>query len=288
MVDLCAAPGGWMQVATKYMPKASIKIGVDLDPIKPIKGCVSYQCDITTDKCLSLIKKELKHFQADVVLHDGAPNVGTDWNLDAFLQIELTLLATRLATKVLKKGGTFVTKVFRSKDYNSLLFVLNQLFTKVESSKPSASRAQSAEIFLVCMGYKGLVVDEKLLDPKYAFEDIKGIQGSGEAGDASQQISSLKKLISSKKKKAYGYADEDLDKNTLHNKADFSDFLASADPYEFLTKFNQFTIDTSAAQFLKENEKAMKPPADLQMICDDVKVCGRREMGILIKMRHKF
>jgi len=74
----------------------------------------------------------------------------------------------------------------------------------------------------------------------------------------------------------------------LHNKADFSDFLASADPYEFVTKFNQFTIDTSAAQFLKENEKAMKPPADLQMICDDVKVCGRREMGILIKMRHKF
>lgn len=68
--------------------------------------------------------------------------------------------------------------------------------------------------------------------------------GDGGNLDASSQISSLKRLIDTKKKKAHGYADEDNDKNTLFNKADFSDFLASADPYEFLTKFNQFTIDT--------------------------------------------
>ena len=67
-----------------------------------------------------------------------------------------------------------MTKVFRSKDYNSFLFVLNHLFTKVESSKPSASRSQSAEIFMVCMGYKAISFDEKFLDPKYAFEDIPG------------------------------------------------------------------------------------------------------------------
>ena len=98
---------------------------------------------------------------------------------------------------------------------------------------------------MVCMGYKACAIDERLLDPKYAFEDISGVVGNGENADASQQISSLKKLIDTKKKKAVGYAEEDLEKNMLFNKADFSDFLACADAYEFLTKFNQVSIQPS-------------------------------------------
>jgi len=133
--------------------------------------------------------------------------------------------------------------VFRSKDYNSFLFVLNTLFMKVESSKPSASRSQSAEIFMVCMGYKAGVIDERLLDPKYVFEDISGVHGNGENADANQQISSLKKLIDTKKKKAVGYEAADLEKNVFFNTADIIDFLKSADPYEFLTKFNQVSND---------------------------------------------
>jgi len=216
-----------LQVATKYMPQASIKIGVDLDKIPPIKGCVTFQCDITTPKCVALIKKELKHFQADVVLNDGAPNVGTDWNLDAYAQIELSLHALKLATQVLRKGGTFVSKVFRSKDYNSYLYILNQLFTKVESSKPSASRQQSAEIFMVCLGYKAPdYIDPKFLDPKFAFEDISGVKGSGEAGeDTTQKITSLKKLIEKKKKNRSGYDDDANQRNNLYNEADLIDYL---------------------------------------------------------------
>ena len=89
------------------------------------------------------------------------------------------------------------------------------------------------------MGYKACAIDERLLDPKYAFEDIAGVTGSGENQDASQQVSSLKKLIDTKKKKATGYDDDNLARNTLFNHADLSDFLTSADPYEYLTKFSK-------------------------------------------------
>lgn len=272
LVDLCAAPGGWLQVASKYMPMNSIKLGVDLVPIKNVNGCVTFQADITTPKCLAMIKREIKHVKADVVLHDGAPNVGADWNKDAYQQLELVLASLKLATQLLRSGGTFVTKVFRSREYMNLLAVFKQLFRKVSVTKPKASRTSSAEIFVVCTGYLApAVVEPQLLDPKVVFNDS--------LTDKKNVVSSLKQLLNKKKRERSGYAEDS--KGIVYGAIKLSDLINSVNPYQALKEVAKITIDEDAKQHFDK----VRPPKDLENICKDTKVLGKGDLSTLLKWR---
>ena len=276
LIDLCAAPGGWCQVAAKEMPISSIKIGIDLDPIKPIPGVTTFQCDITTEQCRHLIRKEIKHLKADVVLHDGAPNVGGQWAKDSYNQNELVLYSIKLATEFLKEGGWFISKVFRSVDYNALLYVMKQLFQKVEATKPLASRSQAAEIFVICQGYKNpSYIDPKLLDPKYALKQI-----DDEDTLKNNTINSLKAMFAKKKSRA-GY-----NTDTLFIVKSFKDYIECSNPFKFLFETNKIKIETDDCK--KYLNGVQKMPKDYLLYFDDLQVLGKKEMEELIIWRNKI
>lgn len=278
VIDLCAAPGGWCQVAAKFMPKSKIIIGVDLVPIKPISGVITMVNDITSDKCRTDIKRELKDWKADVVLHDGAPNVGNSWIQDAYTQSELVLSSLKLATEFLIEGGWFVTKVFRSKDYNSLMWVFNQLFKKVEATKPSSSRDVSAEIFVVCKGYLApKTIDPRFLDPRSVFTDVETLINGG-------TTASKINLLHPDKKRRHreGYEDG---VNILFKKLDVMTYITSESFSDLLAESNCITFEDSQNDSVKTILSDFETTTEIKNCCEDLKVLGRREFKLLLKWR---
>jgi len=276
-IDLCAAPGGWCQVAAKYMPQGSLVLGVDLLPIKALRGVKTIVGDITTASTRKAIVSELQGWKADVVLCDGAPNIGSAYNKDAFVQNELVLAALKTATEHLNKGGTFITKVYRSVDYNSLVWALQQLFSDIQTMKPNSSRSQSSEIFLICLAYTAPnSIDPKLFDPNFVFKEVQdpGLKGPDVLH---------KKYDSSYKRQRSGY-DENLG-ITLHSKMSASDFIHSKEPVRLLTDVHEITFSTDACKQYLEHEKTTK---EIQLALSDLKVLGKIDFKKLLKWRQRM
>lgn len=258
------------------MPAQSLIVGVDLAPIKQIPGTITFQSDITTEKCRATLRGHLKTWKADTVLHDGAPNVGTAWVQDSFNQAELVLQSLKLATDFLIEGGTFVTKVFRSRDFNNLMWVFNQLFTKVEATKPPSSRNVSAEIFVVCRGYKAPKrVDPKFLDPRTVFEELPDPTPNNEA-----------KVFNPEKKKRQreGYEEG----NYLQFKeVPVSEFIETMDPIQMLGSLNRlsFTEKRGGDLAIAAIAKLPETTTEIRACCEDLRVLGKKEFKRLLKWR---
>ncbi|CAI9772724.1 unnamed protein product [Fraxinus pennsylvanica] len=272
VLDLCAAPGAWMQVAVEKMPVGSLVIGVDLDPIQPISGAISVQEDITQPKCRALVKRLMAEngcMAFDLVLHDGSPNVGGAWAREATSQNALVIDSVKLATELLAPKGTFVTKVFRSQDYIAVLFCLRQLFEKVEVEKPQASRSASAEIYIVGFKYKAPAkIDPQLLDVKYLF------QGGKEPPKVVDVLRGTKQ-----KRHRDGYEDGDT---TLRKVCSAVDFVWSGSPLEILGSVTSIKFEDPACLPIKDHTLTTE---EVISLCDDLRVLGKQDFKHLLKWR---
>eukprot|EP00927_Polykrikos_kofoidii_P070747 TRINITY_DN67140_c0_g1_i1.p1 TRINITY_DN67140_c0_g1~~TRINITY_DN67140_c0_g1_i1.p1 ORF type:complete len:1042 (+),score=249.36 TRINITY_DN67140_c0_g1_i1:266-3127(+) len=262
------------------MPHGSQILAIDLAPIKPIPGVTCIMSDITTDKCRNIVRRELKGEKADVVLNDGAPNVGANWSKDAYNQCELTLQATRIACDHLKVGGVFVTKVFRSSDYNSLLWVFNQLFNKIDATKPTASRNVSAEIFVICKGFKGGNIDRKFFDPKWVFMEVVEPEAGTTMASGGNKLSLSEHLKTTKKRHRSGYEPGDDLKIVPA-----STFFEAQNPAEVLVTNHRIDLEASGCEAIAAHTLTND---EIRELCDDLKILGKRDLSALMKWRIKI
>lgn len=151
VIDLGAAPGGWAQVAVQR--GASKVVGVDLLPIEPLTGATFFQLDLL-DAATPGVLMDALGGPPDVVLSDMAANTTGHAKTDQIRTGALAEAAAEFALAHLAPGGTFVTKAFQGGLDAALLTRLKQGFASVRHAKPPASRAESAEVYVVAMGRK--------------------------------------------------------------------------------------------------------------------------------------
>lgn len=150
VVDLGAAPGGWIQAAREVVGPDGFVLGVDVNPIQqfPEPNVHSIVGDIreleTTRRILKILPRK-----ADAVISDAAPNISGVWEVDHPRQIDLARSALELALKVLKPSGNFFVKVFQGGMFEDFLNRLRQHFKNVRVIKPKASRPESSEIYVL-------------------------------------------------------------------------------------------------------------------------------------------
>jgi 23S rRNA (uridine2552-2'-O)-methyltransferase len=155
LIDLGAAPGGWIQAARKIVGKTGFVLGVDLKPIEPFtqEYVRTIVADMTDPETLQQILLFLPR-KPDVIISDASPNISGVWEFDHARQIDLATQALELAVKLLRPGGNFFVKVFEGDLLNNFVKTVKRHFKVVKFIKPKASRAKSSEIYLLAMQMK--------------------------------------------------------------------------------------------------------------------------------------
>ena len=154
VVDLGCAPGGWTQVAVARVGRYGILVGLDVTETAPVPGATLLTADIRDPATIAAISAALDG-PADIVLSDMAPPATGHASTDHLRIVALAEDAFALLSEILKPGGTFVAKVFQGGAEGELLAALKRDFAELRHAKPPASRAESAETYVVATGYRG-------------------------------------------------------------------------------------------------------------------------------------
>lgn len=183
VVDLGAAPGGWLQVAAGRVGSEGRLVGVDRQRIDPIEtdATVEYlRGDVTEDRTRERIAAAVGE-SADLVVSDMAPNVTGEYELDHARSVHLVRQALAVATAVLGPGGDFVAKVFDGRDLEELAADIEDEFEYVRQVRPDASRDASSELYLIGKG--------RLTAPVRAGEELTvEIVDVGDEGDGIARV----------------------------------------------------------------------------------------------------
>jgi len=151
-IDLGCAPGGWLQVLGER--GAGQVVGIDLLSVEPLASATILKGDFTDPACQAQLA-ELVGGLADLVLSDMAPNTTGHRQTDHIRIIGLIEAAAEFALSVLKPGGALVAKAFQGGETAEAIAHLKRHFDRVRPLKPKASRAESAEVYLVATGFRG-------------------------------------------------------------------------------------------------------------------------------------
>jgi 23S rRNA (uridine2552-2'-O)-methyltransferase len=154
IVDLGCAPGGWAQIAARRVGAQGRVVGIDLLPTDPIESATLLTGDFRNTEMAGHIREALGG-PADLVLSDMAAPATGHAATDHLRVVALAEGAFAFAESLLKPGGAFVAKVFQGGAEGELLAALKRAFAEVRHAKPAASRAESAETYVVAKGFRG-------------------------------------------------------------------------------------------------------------------------------------
>ncbi len=155
VVDLGAAPGGWLQVVSKLIGDRGRAVGVDLQSMEPLResNVYTFQGDITSEDTQIKVKEVLGG-PADCVLSDLSPRLSGIHATDLSRSLELVQAAFTVAKDLLKANGGFIVKTFVGDETTAFLMELKPFFASIQRTRAEATRKGSSEMYLIASGFR--------------------------------------------------------------------------------------------------------------------------------------